>query len=127
MKDESRPKELSDHMYTVWNLRKPQLILSVTGSTREFTLSSSMKKTFKRGLVKVAESTESWILTNGFNMGVMKLVGEAIAESTNHSKPKLTAIGILSLEIIAFREKFQAHPEKRKRPVGLIGAYNKHS
>jgi hypothetical protein len=99
--------DLSEHMYADWNLRKPQLILSVIGGTREFTLSSSMKKTFKRGLVKVAESTESWIITNGFNLGVMKLVGEAVAESTLHSKPRITTIGILSLEIIAHREKIQ--------------------
>ncbi len=88
-----------------WNLRKPQLILGVTGGTRTFVMPNRMKKAFKRGLVKAAESTDSWVITNGFSSGVTKLVGEAVAENSHSSK--LIALGIISLGVVAFHEKLQ--------------------
>jgi hypothetical protein len=30
-----------------------------------------MKKAFKKGLIKAAKSTESWIITNGLNSGAI--------------------------------------------------------
>lgn len=64
-----------------------------------------MKKAFKRGLMKAAESTDSWIITHGFNSGVTKMVGEAVAENTFGTK--LITIGILSLSVVAFHEKLK--------------------
>jgi hypothetical protein len=62
-----------------------------------------MKKAFKRGLLKAAESTKSYIITNGFHAGVCKLVGEVLSENSHHSQ--LTSIGIMSLSVISSHEK----------------------
>jgi hypothetical protein len=58
-----------------WGLKKPELILSITGATKSFVLNSRYKKAFKKGLIKAAENVECWIFTNGFCSGVSKLVG----------------------------------------------------
>jgi predicted Rossmann-fold nucleotide-binding protein len=86
-----------------WDLTKPQLILSVTGGAQKFTLPYRMKKAFKRGLVKAAASTGAWIITGGTNTGVMRLVGEAVAEEFQDNK--LTVLGIATWGKIALRDK----------------------
>ncbi len=58
-----------------------------------------MKKLLKKGLAKVSESTNSWMITNGANSGISKMVGEALAES--HCFSELVSIGILSLNRVA--------------------------
>lgn len=55
-----------------------------------------MKKKFKSGLIKAAQSTDSLILTNGRN----KLVGEAIEEN---KFDKIDVVGIIPSHIVAFR------------------------
>jgi hypothetical protein len=105
VKDDDVLKSIIDFMYneTKWNLKKPDLILSVIGGARKFNMPKRMKKAFKVGLIKAAEFTNSWILTSGFNSGVMKMVGEAINEYSNQLK--LVSIGILPLNLVTYRER----------------------
>mgnify|MGYP002630676715 CR=1 FL=1 len=86
-----------------WNLKRPQLILSVTGGAQKFTLPYRMKKAFKQGLVKAATSTGAWIITGGTNTGVMRLVGEAVADE--YHKSDLTVLGIATWGVISLRDK----------------------
>ncbi len=63
-----------------------------------------IKSAFKLGLVKAAKTTSAWILTGGTNHGVMKLVGDAVAEDLNAND--ITVLGITSwgtvgLEVVA--------------------------
>ena len=89
-----------------WNLPKPQLIISVTGGAKKFTMSHPMKKAFKRGLIKAAASTGAWIITGGTNSGVMKLVGEAVADELDKYNLNLPVIGIATWGKVFMREKF---------------------
>ena len=106
------------HNKEKWDLKKPNLIISVTGATRSFHISNQIKKSFlkfKRGLINAAKSTDSWIITHGYNSGVTKLVGEAISEYSVNSE--VTCIGIVSLSVVAFNEKLLEPP---KNPVKFI-------
>lgn len=62
-----------------------------------------MKKLIKRGIVKVSESTKSWILTSGSNNCVSKMIGEALAEHPKFSE--FITIGILNLNRVALRNE----------------------
>lgn len=93
----------SQKYQTSWGLNRPQLILSVTGGAQKFTLPYRMKKAFKRGLVKAAASTGAWIITGGTNTGVMRLVGEAVADDFHNTN--LTVLGIATWGKIAMRDK----------------------
>mgnify|MGYP002786892365 CR=1 FL=1 len=94
-----------EYMYSKegWNLNRPQLILSVTGGAQKFTIPHRMKKAFKRGLIKAASSTGAWIITGGTNTGVMRLVGEAVADEFHTCN--LIVIGIATWGKIAFRNQ----------------------
>lgn len=40
-----------------WKLKKPNLIISVTGGAQNFTLRSRLSKVFRKSLIKLSEST----------------------------------------------------------------------
>jgi hypothetical protein len=88
-----------------WNLHRPQLILSVTGGAQKFNISNSMKTAFKRGLIKAAVSTGAWIITGGTNMGLMRLVGEAVADEFKNYNSHLTVLGIATWGKVALRDQ----------------------
>ncbi len=87
---------------TGFALPKPNLILSVTGGAKQFSADEDIQTAFKLGLMKAAKTTNAWIITGGTNTGVMKLVGDAIAEDLNAED--LTVLGIASYGCIAFNE-----------------------
>ena len=43
--------------------------MSVTGGAENFTIPHRMRKAFKEGLIKAANSTGAWIITGGTNKG----------------------------------------------------------
>ena len=90
------------HHQEGWNLKKPQLIISVTGGAKNFTIPHRMKKAFKRGLIKAAASTRAWIITGGTNTGVMRLVGEAVTEEFHATN--ITVLGIATWGAITNRD-----------------------
>ncbi|XP_077993111.1 transient receptor potential cation channel subfamily M member-like 2 [Glandiceps talaboti] len=65
-----------------WHLGTPNLLISVTGGAKDFNMTSRLKGVFRKGLTKVALSTNAWIITGGTHAGVMKHVGEAVRDYT---------------------------------------------
>lgn len=63
-----------------WGLKKPKLLISVTGSAMNFQMKPNLRKVFRRGIAQAAKSTQAWILTGGTHAGVMKHVGDAMHE-----------------------------------------------
>ena len=51
-----------------WNLKVPNLIISVTGGAKSFHMPAKLKEAFSKGLVKVAVSTGAWIITGTVQM-----------------------------------------------------------
>ncbi|RNA09709.1 transient receptor potential cation channel subfamily M member 3 isoform X26 [Brachionus plicatilis] len=60
-----------------WNIKEPELIISVTGAAEKISLDQKLKDAFSNGLVKAAVTTNALVTTGGTNGGCMKLVGEA--------------------------------------------------
>ncbi len=96
-------------LFGYWNLRRPKLILSVTGGAKNFTIPHRIKKAFKEGIVKAASSTGAWIITGGTNTGVMRLVGEAVAEEYEKysTESELVVLGIATWGITSMRDKLE--------------------
>jgi hypothetical protein len=87
-------KILSDYILKNTRFRSPQLLISVTGGAKNFTIDKKTKNAFMRGLVKAAKTTDSWIISGGTNVGVMRLVGDAIEKDINGES--LPVIGVAS-------------------------------
>lgn len=56
-------------MVNEWQMELPKLVISVHGGTENFKLPSKVKQVFSKGLVKAAETTGAWIITEGINSG----------------------------------------------------------
>ncbi|XP_074655760.1 transient receptor potential cation channel subfamily M member 8-like, partial [Tubulanus polymorphus] len=93
---DSRMDDMKSLLFDQWNLKTPNLIISVTGGARSFKMKPRLKEMFQRGLMKVASTTGAWIITGGNHSGVMKHVGEAVREYsiTHTSKTQIVCIGI---------------------------------
>ncbi|XP_062988393.1 transient receptor potential cation channel subfamily M member 2 isoform X1 [Elgaria multicarinata webbii] len=91
------PPRIIYHLMTQhWGLDIPNLLVSVTGGAKNFNMKLRLKNIFRRGLVKVAQTTGAWIITGGSHAGVMKQVGEAVRDFSmiSSSKGGIVTIGI---------------------------------
>ncbi|WAR20827.1 TRPM3-like protein [Mya arenaria] len=81
--DEADVGQLLDMMKIHWRIMEPQvpnLVISVVGGAKNFKLDGRMRDVFSTGLIKAAKTTSAWLITSGFNMGVMKSVGQAVRQ-----------------------------------------------
>uniref|UniRef100_A0A671N6H1 Transient receptor potential cation channel, subfamily M, member 2 n=1 Tax=Sinocyclocheilus anshuiensis TaxID=1608454 RepID=A0A671N6H1_9TELE len=96
-----------------WKLRSPNLLISVTGGAKNFYIKTHLKDKFRRGLIKVAQTTGAWILTGGTHAGVMKHVGMAVRDYTLSSglmEGQIVVIGVAPWGVIHNRHAL-VHPE----------------
>lgn len=65
--------QLLQLMVKEWQMELPKLVISVHGGIQNFKLPSKLKQLFSKGLIKAAETTGAWILTEGINTGMGNL------------------------------------------------------
>lgn len=128
MSDLTSPADMIQYLYSKegFSLSPPKLILSVTGGAQNFTIPLRMKKAFKEGLVKAAATTGAWIITGGTNTGVMRLVGEAVAEeyakySTDREEDRLVVLGIATWGNVSMKDQLVTENFKRSPDVFSFG------
>ncbi|XP_038079151.1 transient receptor potential cation channel subfamily M member 2-like isoform X2 [Patiria miniata] len=105
------PNHLMQLLNTQWNLGTPKLLISVTGGARNFHMNTELENVFRKGLIKAALSTGTWIITGGTDVGVMKYVGDAIKDYalvSGITGRSVVAIGVASWGVIEQREKLIA-------------------
>uniref|UniRef100_A0A8C9UBT8 non-specific serine/threonine protein kinase n=1 Tax=Serinus canaria TaxID=9135 RepID=A0A8C9UBT8_SERCA len=91
---DSNLDQLLHLMVKEWQIELPKLVISVHGGIQNFKLPSKIKQVFSKGLVKAAESTGAWIITEGINSGVSRHVGDALKGRASPHLRKICAIGI---------------------------------
>uniref|UniRef100_A0A8C3Q8L2 non-specific serine/threonine protein kinase n=1 Tax=Geospiza parvula TaxID=87175 RepID=A0A8C3Q8L2_GEOPR len=91
---DSNLDQLLHLMVKEWQMELPKLVISVHGGIQNFKLPSKVKQVFSKGLLKAAESTGAWIITEGINSGVSRHVGDALKGRASPHLRKICAIGI---------------------------------
>uniref|UniRef100_W5LHY4 Transient receptor potential cation channel, subfamily M, member 6 n=1 Tax=Astyanax mexicanus TaxID=7994 RepID=W5LHY4_ASTMX len=91
---DSKPEQLLCLMLREWNMVQPKLVISVHGGTENFPLHPRVGQAFSKGLIRAAETSGAWILTDGFNTGVSMYVGDAVKVYATHERRKRNIIGI---------------------------------
>ncbi|XP_069140029.1 transient receptor potential cation channel subfamily M member 8-like isoform X2 [Argopecten irradians] len=81
------PEDSIDHLIELmevhWKINQPKLpnlVISVIGGAKNCKLDGHIREKFSTGLIKAAKTTDAWLITSGFNMGVMKYVGMAVKD-----------------------------------------------
>ena len=84
-----------------WGLKRPSVILSVTGAAQSLELGAAAKSMFRQGLASAAQSTRSWIISGGSDVGVMALTG-SVMDMGGLTAP---CIGIPAYHKVMYKEK----------------------
>ncbi|CAF0878333.1 unnamed protein product [Adineta steineri] len=82
-------------LFDVWKIPQPRLIMSIIGGAKYFTLSDRLETNFINGIIEVALKSDAWLITNGYNVGIVQLVGQAINKvKLTKLDQHITAIGV---------------------------------
>ncbi|XP_075036516.1 transient receptor potential cation channel subfamily M member 8-like isoform X2 [Mixophyes fleayi] len=102
---DTTPETLYELMTKHWQLKTPNLVISVTGGANNFFLKPRMRKIFSR-LIYIAQTKGSWIFTGGTHYGLMKYIGEVVRDNSisRSSEEKVIAIGIAAWGMVSNRE-----------------------
>ncbi|XP_077128500.1 transient receptor potential cation channel subfamily M member 8 isoform X5 [Ranitomeya variabilis] len=102
---DTTPETLYELMTKYWLLKTPNLIISVAGGAKNFSLKPRMRKIFSR-LIYIAQTKGAWILSGGTHYGLMKYIGEVVRDNTisRSSEEKVVAIGIAAWGMISNRD-----------------------
>ncbi|XP_058484702.1 transient receptor potential cation channel subfamily M member 5 [Solea solea] len=90
-----------------WGLAPPHLVVALVGGDELAQMKPWLRDTLRKGLVKAAQSTGAWILTNGLRFGITKHLGQAVRDhslASTSSKIRVVAIGIAPWNMIHNRE-----------------------
>ncbi|XP_019063277.1 transient receptor potential cation channel subfamily M member 6 isoform X2 [Fukomys damarensis] len=91
---DTRMDHLLHLMLEEWKMELPKLVISIHGGVQNFKMPSKLKEIFSQGLVKAAETTGAWVITEGINTGVSKHVGDALKAHSSKSLRKIWTVGI---------------------------------
>ncbi|NWI85952.1 TRPM5 protein, partial [Pitta sordida] len=101
------PGIIFEVMLNKWKLPAPNLVVSLVGEEENFQMKPWLRDTFKKGLIKAAQSTGAWIFTSALRVGVTRHLVQAVRDlalANTSSKVGVIAIGITSLRKIQHRE-----------------------
>ena len=98
-----------------WKIKRPSVLISVTGGATSFKLSQRLEQAFSRGLLAVAVASNAIIFDGGTSAGVMSLVGSVFAASA----VPIPLIGFVSWTKLHGR-KFLAGNSGEKEPRAYV-------
>ncbi|CAH1244056.1 TRPM8 [Branchiostoma lanceolatum] len=114
------PEVLWELMTSCWDMKPPNLIISVVGGDAKFVLKERLKKVNK-GLANAALSTGAWVFTTGLHRGVSKYVGEAIWGGANcladSGQPAVNVVGITTWGNVPNRHRLKGQKGIGKFPA----------
>lgn len=98
---DTKPQSIIKLLKSYWQLELPKLIISVHGGIANFGLQPKLKQALYRGLVKVINTSQIWVITAGTDTGVVKHIGDVLKEILPNSKHNVIAIGIAPWGVVS--------------------------
>ncbi|KAF8787695.1 Transient receptor potential cation channel like protein [Argiope bruennichi] len=102
--------EDTGHILQEWKLGTPRIVLVVMSNVAPLSQWTNTRqiKNFQKGLISATNTTDMWILTNGINVGVTKIIGDAVHEEINRRNSKNH-----------FQKNHQSDPNSRIVVIGV--------
>ncbi|XP_023240584.1 protein ced-11-like, partial [Centruroides sculpturatus] len=109
-------EEIANILQSKWKIKSPRIVLVVISnvtSPHDWKNSRQLEN-FQKGLIKAANATDMWIVTQGINVGITKVIGDAVhLEQLRrqglkcHKHPNQNSIKFIPLNLIGIvREDF---------------------
>ncbi|CAF2070799.1 unnamed protein product [Rotaria magnacalcarata] len=108
-----------------WNIPKPHFIVSIIGGTKYFKMSAQLETNFINGVIEIIKEPNGWLITNGYNTGIVQVVGQAINKYklSNFKKTNITAIGICKWGCIKDLESIINPPQEEATEKNFQSTY----
>uniref|UniRef100_K1RG60 Transient receptor potential cation channel subfamily M member 3 n=1 Tax=Magallana gigas TaxID=29159 RepID=K1RG60_MAGGI len=131
------PDTKADIIWTMlidqWHLKRPQLIISVTGDAQRFDLKRTMQENFENKALAAGTTMKTffsgdfsgwmgtWIITGGTQSGVWELMGDAVKDhnSSWERKNDVVVLGVAPWGCVANRQALEEEEEENV-PQGKI-------
>ena len=83
-------RDLAGFLKYGWGMKTPSVIFSVTGGADKLTLRPKFLDLFCSSLLNATRNTNAWVVTGGTNVGIMKLIGDALSRHQSNA----TTLGV---------------------------------
>ncbi|CAF3768859.1 unnamed protein product [Rotaria sordida] len=115
---------IAEFIIQEWNIPKPKLIMSIIGGAKNFTLTDQFESNIINGIIKVALKSNVWMITNGYKVGIVQLIGQEInrIKLSKFNKNTIIAIGIgnwgsiKNVEILTDMQTEEKNKKKKRIP-----------
>eukprot|EP01043_Picozoa_sp_COSAG02_P017395 COSAG02_NODE_788_length_17190_cov_18.177403_5_plen_1477_part_00 len=116
-------RDLVGLMRSSWQMTMPSIIFTVTGSATPVPLRPDALSSFHEAMIHAIENTNGWIVSGGTDSGVMKLMGDILAQN----EAMHTAVGIVPWVVVNGRTELIDDTDGRKgtpdNPFRYTGIY----
>ncbi|KAG8432564.1 hypothetical protein GDO86_016992 [Hymenochirus boettgeri] len=115
---DTSPEILHELMTKYWQLTTPNLVISVTGGAKNFSLKPRIRKIISR-LIYIAQFKGAWIFTGGTHHGLMKYIGKKVRDNkiNKSSEGKVVAIGFAAWGMISNRDLLIQSPNTERNYI----------
>lgn len=97
----------------VWKLPTPQILVEITGSAQGLQLSKEDRTDINESIFSIAKKMRGWVVTGGFDTGVMSLMGEGRVKYA----PEVPLIGFCSWAKVHQKELLEVKQAGARMPV----------
>ncbi|CAD5209766.1 unnamed protein product [Bursaphelenchus xylophilus] len=91
---DSNPADIINYIQKVWKVEAPRLVVTVYGGMTNFPLQPKLARVFRKGLMKAAGISGTWIFTSGIDSCAVNHVTEALYGQSYNLRAKPITIGI---------------------------------
>ncbi|CAF4081087.1 unnamed protein product, partial [Adineta steineri] len=99
---------VKEYLIQQYDSQHPSLVISIAGSALERGLKSKLFRIFQQNLLKVARTTNTWIITDGMNTNITRFIGEIVRTNPNPSR-LIHLIGIVNWQSLSDTNQFNVH------------------
>ncbi|KAL7676309.1 hypothetical protein ACOME3_002565 [Neoechinorhynchus agilis] len=103
---DTKPVHVMKIISHVWNIPLPKLVISVIGGDADFDMTNRSMECLEKGILNVASTTRAWFITNGFDAGVSRLVGNVFDVSSPKLRQRAVVIGFVPWGQLSGKESF---------------------
>ncbi|CAF0987789.1 unnamed protein product [Adineta ricciae] len=72
------PEKIEKLLTEIWKVERPKLLVAVIGGAKYFKMSEGLEEKFCSKIIDATRQSGAWLLTSGFNAGVVQMIGRTL-------------------------------------------------
>ncbi|KAJ8305130.1 hypothetical protein KUTeg_017315 [Tegillarca granosa] len=99
--------DVASYIDKAWRLHTPNIILSVITNNKytDRWKNQTLLEEFQKGIIQAVNSTDMWIITNGLDQGMTKIIGDAIYQEKQQRERPTMDMTLFNFADLQFTEE----------------------